>query len=138
MKPIDSARDPFITFPNFLRRGKTGITSSVIDNLSKQLDTSKASVREELWPNLLAVHDPDIGGDPMDLSLSIKLGLTAEDHLALYGIAKSKPMGVKILKAFNELNNEEEYDPIPVHEEIKKEKDTEKEDVGTQFRLDSF
>jgi replication factor C large subunit len=139
MKPIDSARDPFITFPNFLRRGKTGITSSVIDNLSKQLDTSKASVREELWPNLLAVHDPDIGGDPMDLSLSIKLGLTAEDHLALYGIAKSKPMGVKILKAFNELNNEEEeYDPVPVHEEIKKEKDAKIEDVGTQFRLDSF
>jgi hypothetical protein len=47
-------------------------------------------------------------------------------------------MGVKILKAFNELNNEEEYDPVPVHEEIKKEKDTKIEDVGTQFRLDSF
>lgn len=138
MKPIDSAREPFITYPNFLRRGGAGATSSVIDNLSKQLDTSRAAVREELWPNLLAVHDQDIGGDPMDLTLSVKLGLTVEDHLALYGIAKSKPMGVKILKAFNELNNEEEYDLPPEVQEIEKEEEKKKEDVGTQFRLDSF
>ena len=62
MKPIDSARDPFITYPNFLRRGGSGVRGSIIDNLSKQLDTSKASIREELWPKLLAVHDPEIGG----------------------------------------------------------------------------
>ena len=136
MRPMDSAREPFITYPNFLRRGRNGISSSVIDNLSKQLDTSKASVREELWPNLLAIHDQDIGGDPMDISLSIKLGLTAEDHLSLYGIAKSKPMGIKILKAFNELNHEEEYEIITEIQEVKQEE--KKEDTGTQFRLDSF
>ena len=136
MRPMDSAREPFITYPNFLRRGRNGISSSVIENLSKQLDTSKASVREELWPNLLAIHDQDIGGDPMDLSLSIKLGLTAEEHLSLYGIAKSKPMGIKILKAFNELNEEEEYEIITEIQEVKQEE--KKEDTGTQFRLDSF
>ena len=130
-------RDSFITFPNFLRRGRTGVTSSVIDNLSKQLDTSKASVREELWPNLLAIHDQDIGGDPMDISLSIKLGLTAEDHLSLYGIAKSKNIGVKILKVFNELNDDEEFEVITEVLEIKNE-EKKKEDTGTQFRLDSF
>lgn len=137
MRPMDSAREPFITYPNFLRRGRNGISSSVIENLSKQLDTSKASVREELWPNLLAIHDQDIGGDPMDLSLSIKLGLTAEEHLSLYGIAKSKPMGVKILRAFNELNEEEEYEIIAEIQEVKQEEEK-KEDTGTQFRLDSF
>ena len=137
MRPIDSAREPFITYPNFLRRGRNGISSTVIDNLSKQLDTSKASVREELWPNLLAIHDQDIGGDPMDLSLSIKLGLTAEEHLSLYGIAKSKPMGIKILRAFNELNEEEEYEIITEIQEVKQEEEK-KEDTGTQFRLDSF
>ena len=135
MRPMDSAREPFITYPNFLRRGRNGISSSVIENLSKQLDTSKASVREELWPNLLAIHDQDIGGDPMDLSLSIKLGLTAEEHLSLYGIAKSKPMGIKILRAFNELN-EEEYEIITEIQEVKQEE--KREDTGTQFRLDSF
>ena len=137
MRPMDSAREPFITYPNFLRRGRNGISSSVIENLSKQLDTSKASVREELWPNLLAIHDQDIGGDPMDLSLSIKLGLTAEEHLSLYGIAKSKPMGIKILRAFNELNEEEEYEIITEIQEVKQEEEK-KEDTGTQFRLDSF
>ena len=137
MRPMDSAREPFITYPNFLRRGRNGISSSVIENLSKQLDTSKASVREELWPNLLAIHDQDVGGDPMDLSLSIKLGLTAEEHLSLYGIAKSKPMGIKILRAFNELNEEEEYEIITEIQEVKQEEEK-KEDTGTQFRLDSF
>ncbi|MCH1523837.1 MAG: AAA family ATPase [Candidatus Thalassarchaeaceae archaeon] len=137
MRPMDSAREPFITYPNFLRRGRNGISSSVIENLSKQLDTSKASVREELWPNLLAIHDQDIGGNPMDLSLSIKLGLTAEEHLSLYGIAKSKPMGIKILRAFNELNEEEEYEIITEIQEVKQEEEK-KEDTGTQFRLDSF
>ena len=137
MRPMDSAREPFITYPNFLRRGRNGISSSVIENLSKQLDTSKASVREELWPNLLAIHDQDIGGDPMDLSLSIKMGFTAEEHLSLYGIAKSKPMGIKILKAFNELNEEEEYEIITEIQEVKQEEEK-KEDTGTQFRLDSF
>ena len=136
MRPMDSAREPFITYPNFLRRGRNGISSSVIENLSKQLDTSKASVREELWPNLLAIHDQDIGGDPMDLSLSIKLGLTAEEHLSLYGIAKSKPMGIKILRAFNELN-EEDDEIITEIQEVKQEEEK-KEDTGTQFRLDSF
>ena len=137
MRPMDSAREPFITYPNFLRRGRNGISSSVIENLSKQLDTSKASVREELWPNLLAIHDQDIGGDPMDLSLSIKMGFTAEEHLSLYGIAKSKPMGIKILRAFNELNEEEEYEIITEIQEVKQEEEK-KEDTGTQFRLDSF
>ena len=136
MRPMDSAREPFITYPNFLRRGRNGISSSVIENLSKQLDTSKASVREELWPNLLAIHDQDVGGDPMDLSLSIKLGLTAEEHLSLYGIAKSKPMGIKILRAFNELN-EEDDEIITEIQEVKQEEEK-KEDTGTQFRLDSF
>ena len=140
MKPIDSARDPFITYPNFLRRGGSGIKSSIIDNLSKELDTSKASIREELWPKLLAVHDPEIGGDPLDLSLSKKLGLTLEDHLSLYGIAKSKPMGIKIAEAFNEEIEENNYDldqglKFDSEEKIDEEK---KEPSGTQFTLDSF
>jgi len=140
MNPIDSARDPFITYPNFLRRGGSGIRSSVIDNLSKQLDTSKASVREELWPKLLAVHDPEIGGDPLNLSLSKKLGLTLEDHLALYGIPKSKPLGIKITKAFNEEidDTNHELEKIEVFESEKPIDEVKEESTGTQFTLDSF
>jgi hypothetical protein len=44
-------------------------------------------------------------------------------------------MGIKILKAFNELN-EEEYEIITEIQEVKQEE--KKEDTGTQFRLDSF
>jgi 3-hydroxyacyl-CoA dehydrogenase len=46
-------------------------------------------------------------------------------------------MGTKILKAFNELNEEEEYDPEPKIQEMI-EKEEVKEDTGKQFRLDSF
>ena len=76
----------------------------------------------------------------MDLSLSKKLGLTLEDHLSLYGIAKSKPMGIKIAEAFNEEIEENNYDldqeiKFDSEEKIEEEK---KEPSGTQFTLDSF
>ena len=76
----------------------------------------------------------------MDLSLSKKLNLTLEDHLSLYGIAKSKPMGIKITEAFNEEiednNNDLDQDiKFDTEEKIEEEK---KEPSGTQFTLDSF
>ena len=46
-------------------------------------------------------------------------------------------MGIKILRAFNELNEEEEYEIITEIQEVKQEEEK-KEDTGTQFRLDSF
>ena len=88
----------------------------------------------------MAVHDSEIGGDPLDLSLSKKLNLTLEDHLSLYGITKSKPMGMKIIEAFNEDIEDSNYDfdqDIKFDSEEKIEEE-EKEPSGTQFTLDSF
>ena len=93
-----------------------------------------------MWPNLLAVHDSEIGGDPMDLSLTKKLNLTLDDHLSLYGIAKSKPMGMKIIEAFNEEIEDDNYDldqDIKFDTEEKVEEEN-KQPSGTQFTLDSF
>jgi replication factor C large subunit len=143
-RPIDIGRDHYISFPNFLRRGKeTWRTTSVIETLAEQLGTSKASVREELWPHLLAVHDENLGGDSNDYSISQKLGLRGEDHLALHGITKSSAKGKKILKAFDEqIEDELDYDSIQASEESSPEivpRTNEDEDLaGKQFKLDSF
>jgi hypothetical protein len=76
----------------------------------------------------------------MDLSLTKKLNLTLDDHLSLYGIAKSKPMGMKIIEVFNEEIEDDNYDldqDIKFDTEEKVEEEN-KQPSGTQFTLDSF
>ncbi len=141
-KREDSASDPFLTYPNFLRRGgEAWRTSGVVASLAEQSGASKAAVREDLWPNLLAVHDESLGGNPEDFSLAMSLGLSGEDHLSLHGIPKSRREAKKILAAFDESLPSEEWEEIPVPvqqvEEVTNQSKQET-DESTQFSLDSF
>ncbi len=140
----DPGTDPYLAYPNFLRRGgEVWRRSSVIENLAKDLGTSKASVREDLWPNLLAVHDRNLGGEPNDFSISMQLGLSGDDHLSLHGIPKSRREAKKILAAFDESLPTDDWEEIP--EPVQRiaqssaESSVEKsDDESTQFSLDSF
>ena len=141
-KREDSASDPFLTYPNFLRRGgEAWRTSGVVASLAEQSGASKAAVREDLWPNLLAVHDESLGGNPEDFSLAMSLGLSGEDHLSLHGIPKSRREAKKILAAFDESLPSEEWEEIPEPvqqvEEVTNQSKQET-DESTQFSLDSF
>ena len=141
-KREDSASDPFLTYPNFLRRGgEAWRTSGVVASLAEQSGASKAAVREDLWPNLLAVHDESLGGNPEDFSLAMNLGLSGEDHLSLHGIPKSRREAKKILAAFDESLPSEEWEEIPEPvqqvEEVTNQSKQET-DESTQFSLDSF
>ena len=141
-KREDSASDPFLTYPNFLRRGgEAWRTSGVVASLAEQSGASKAAVREDLWPNLLAVHDESLGGNPEDFSLAMNLGLSGEDHLSLHGIPKSRREAKKILAAFDESLPSEEWQEIPEPvqqvEEVTNQSKQET-DESTQFSLDSF
>ena len=141
-KREDSASDPFLTYPNFLRRGgEAWRTSGVVASLAEQSGASKAAVREDLWPNLLAVHDESLGGNPEDFSLAMNLGLSGEDHLSLHGIPKSRREAKKILAAFDESLPSEEWEEIPEPvkqvEEVTNQSKQETEE-STQFSLDSF
>ena len=101
--PIDTGADPFLAYPDFLRiGGEAWRTSTVVEHLSDDLGTSKASIREDLWPNLLAVHDSTLGGDPDEFAVAKHLGLRGEDHLAMHGIPRSRREAKKILAAFEE------------------------------------
>ncbi|NDF33050.1 MAG: AAA family ATPase [Euryarchaeota archaeon] len=142
-KREDPASDPFLTYPNFLRRGgEAWRTSGVVASLAEQSGASKAAVREDLWPNLLAVHDESLGGNPDDFSLAMNLGLSGEDHLSLHGIPKSRREAKKILAAFDESLPSDDWQdfpqPIQQIEETNSESTKEGEDESTQFSLDSF
>ena len=142
-KREDPSSDPFLTYPNFLRRGgEAWRTSGVVASLAEQSGASKAAVREDLWPNLLAVHDETLGGDPEDFSLAMHLDLSGEDHLSLHGIPKSRREAKKILAAFDESLPSDEWEEIPQPtqqiEENNTESTKEESDDSTQFSLDSF
>ena len=140
----DPASDPFLTYPNFLRRGgEAWRTSGVVASLAQQSGASKAAVREDLWPNLLAVHDETLGGNPEDFSLAMHLGLSGEDHLSLHGIPKSRREAKKILAAFDDSLPSDDWEEIPepvqqIEEKNSESTDEKSDDESTQFSLDSF
>lgn len=99
----EGGREVFVSFPDFLRRGgETWRTGSVISGLSEKFGSSRASIREDLWPTLLATHNSDLGGSETDFRVAKKIGLSAEDHLAMHGIPKSSKSAKEIMKNFGE------------------------------------
>ena len=129
----ESANEIFISFPDFLRRGgETWRTGSLISNLSEKFGTSRSSVREELWPTLLAIHDSSLGGSEDDFTVAKKIGLSGEGHLAMHGIPKSSKSAKAILKSFGEDDEKDgsmilETEPLDVRVEN-----------DSQSTLDSF
>ena len=136
--PITS--DPYLGFPDFLRRGgETWRSRTVVDKMASIISTSKASFREEIWPILLAVHDDSLGGDSSDFSISVNLGLSVEDHLALHGIPKSSKEGKSVIKSFDESVRETEDEVmIETAEEVSTNEKRSDSNNGTQFTLDSY
>jgi hypothetical protein len=99
----DGGREVFVSFPDFLRRGgETWRTGSVISGLSERFGSSRASIREDLWPTLLATHNSSLGGSETDFRVAKKMGLSVEDHLAMHGIPKSSKSAKEIMKNFGE------------------------------------
>ncbi|MFL2978107.1 MAG: hypothetical protein ACJZ59_03520 [Candidatus Thalassarchaeaceae archaeon] len=82
-----------------------------------------------------------MGSNPEDIGLSQRIGLMAEDHLALHGIRRTSPLGKKILEQFSlepEPDAVPETEPVQEPIEIVSEESENEEVTGTQFRLDSF
>jgi replication factor C large subunit len=96
-----TANEMYVNFPDFLRRGgESWRTGGIISRLSESFGTSRSSIRDDLWPTLLAIHNPSLGGAEGDFSVAKKIGLEVEDHLAMHGISKSSKSGKAIVKAF--------------------------------------
>ena len=82
-KPIEGRI--FCKYPDFLRRGSAWVKRSVVERLSETCGCSKKAVREELLPSLVAVQAENSD----DFSISIALGLSPEEHVAICGLATS-------------------------------------------------
>ena len=106
-----------------------------MSQMSEELGASKASVREDLWPSLLAVHDESLGAHPEDFTISKHLGLEAVGHLALHGIPRSRKKASKLIEKYDSDKIEELNEEIQAVEEPMSNPD---DDEGTQFSLDSF
>jgi hypothetical protein len=134
--PITGGSDAYIGYPNFLRRGsETWRTGQLIERLSELLESSRSSVREDLWPNLLAVHDGQLGGDPSDFSVAIRLGLSAEGHLSLHGMPKSHKDAKTLINAYEEVRGNQEEDKGSEGSEGSESGDALS---GSQITLDGF
>lgn len=88
-------------YPHFLRRSGSVSRSSVLGKLSEFCSTNQASTRADFLQPLLTLLQPDSPlGDPENFTVSIGLGLSAEEHLSLTGMAKSRRSSKELMAAY--------------------------------------
>tara|TARA_B100000282_G_scaffold30235_1_gene19469 strand:+ start:1001 stop:2539 length:1539 start_codon:yes stop_codon:yes gene_type:complete len=123
-KPIEGRI--FCKYPDFLRRGSAWVKRSVVDRLSETCGCSKRAVREELLPSLVAVQSEN----SEDFSISIALGLSPEEHVAICGLTASHRSTKELMERYAiELEKSNSKTIVPVVEEtLGGESENEEED----------
>tara|TARA_Y100000768_G_scaffold333587_1_gene273710 strand:+ start:1488 stop:2999 length:1512 start_codon:yes stop_codon:yes gene_type:complete len=130
-----------VSYPDTLRRGREAWKTGGSNNrLAEYVGTSLASSRDSLYPTLLAMHESEIVNDPEDITLSLRIGLEGDDHLALHGIKRSSTQGKRILEKFNESIDEDNIEIIHEQQDNAEQNIDNNEDVSTsnQFSLNDF
>ena len=99
---------------------------SIIEKLSSLSGTSKATTREEFLPALMLLGREDSPlGDVNNFETSLQIGLTAEEHAALCGLAASRRSTKELVKAYKLA--QEEYQSLKSQEVKRKEVKVESE-----------
>ena len=136
-----------ISYPDTLRRGREAWkTGSANSRLAESVGASLAASRDSLYPTLLAMHESEIVSNPEDISLSLRIGLQADDHLALHGIKRSSSQGKRIISYFDdsikpvssELSTSQNVDNDGINTEPDIEQISEEQPTGNQFSLNDF
>ncbi len=130
-----------VSYPDTLRRGREAWKTGGANNrLAEYVGTSLASSRDSLYPTLLAMHENEIVNDPEDITLSLRIGLEGDDHLALHGIKRSSTQGKRILEKFNESIDEDTIEIIHEQQDNAEQNIDNNEDASTsnQFSLNDF
>ena len=97
----------FPSYPHYLRRSAPAGFGGVVEKLAEFSGTNKATTREEfLHPLNALLSDDSPLGDSSDIKLSIELGISAEEHLALAGLAKSRRSSKALIKTYEEAEHE--------------------------------
>ena len=85
------------------------------------------------------MHESEVVTNPEDITLSLRIGLEGDDHLALHGIKRTSSQGKRILEKFNE--SIDESPPEIIHEQESHIEHTEISDdtsTSSQFSLNDF
>tara|TARA_X000001036_G_scaffold167836_1_gene158975 strand:- start:15106 stop:16617 length:1512 start_codon:yes stop_codon:yes gene_type:complete len=130
-----------VSYPDTLRRGREAWkTGGANDRLAEYVGTSLASSRDSLYPTLLAMHESEVVNNPEDITLSLRIGLEGDDHLALHGIKRSSPQGKRILEKFNESLDDIHHEIVHHQEDSVEQNNEINEDSSTsnQFSLNDF
>ena len=125
-----------LSYPEFMRRGNEPWRRvTLIEKMAALSGSSKQAAREELWPALAAIHQEAESIDPDDFSISLELGLEAEEHLLLHKLPSNRVSSKKLVERYNERR-------IEVAEEEEPELEVEEKGVEEQHpgqkRLDFF
>ncbi|MEC7228859.1 MAG: AAA family ATPase [Candidatus Thermoplasmatota archaeon] len=95
------------SYPNFLRRGSSQARMTIINRLCEITGASKTSVREELLPLLISLHDETSEvGNIDDFTISIDLGLTGDEYAALCGLPKTRKSTKELVARYNLVESE--------------------------------
>ena len=129
-----------VSYPDSLRRGREAWkTGSANSRLAESVGSSLAASRDSLYPTLLAMYENEIVRNPEDISLSLRIGLNADDHLALHGIKRSSAEGKMILDRFeNNINQDFQIVEEKIDNSELIENNDENNEATTQFSLDDF
>ncbi len=93
-----------LQFPAFLRRGgEAWRRSSIVECLADTCGASEVAVREELWPALRAISSDSLQGDPENFDISLALGLSSSDHLALHGLRSNLKSSKALAARYEEI-----------------------------------
>ena len=93
----------FPSYPNFLRRSAPIGRASIVEKLAELSGTNKVTTRAEFLLPLYALAQSDSPlGDPNDFEISLKLGLTPEEHASLTGLAASRRSTKELVKAYQQ------------------------------------
>lgn len=100
-KPLHQKLYP--RYPTYLSSRYHSFKPNIIEQLSKLSGTSDASTVEELLPILTILHGSQHQmGNVGNFSISIELGLTAEEHVALTDVPSNRKSAKDLISKFNQ------------------------------------
>ena len=100
------------SYPNYLRRSGSWARPAIINHLADLSKTSKSTVRREFMPLLSALHQENpVFGDPNRFEVSLALGLSADEHVALCNLPVSRKSTKALIQAYEQAE-EKWKDPV--------------------------
>ena len=100
------------SYPNYLRRSGSWVRPAIINHLADISKTSKSTVRREFMPLLSALHQENpVFGDPNRFEVSLALGLSADEHVALCNLPVSRKSTKALIQAYEQAE-EQWKDPV--------------------------